>query len=549
MKRIYFLITFFFLLAPVITNADINVNIEPTISTTLNDVRVIVSGVNSDPCFNIYSSHKIDSNNIELSVNIVDIDDVACIQVITPWVAIEDLGQLPQGKYNVTATIESPSGFPCDPICIENTSFDVLQHNPPNDCFREGTIEILDINPPKETILEIGDTYTFTAEVKYNFGTAVPGTIEVTAEDTETPKLLDNKITENKEVFFQLGEETVSATISLDNSAVNQLSFSVSLLPKGFLCTEVKEEALYSTKLPSGCAHDGDINMDGEVDKYDVQLAFESLFNPLALTRCEREHADVDCDNDVTMNDVNCLYDTLFGSDCICQKSAIINEFDKFVSSHASVTDGNVAEENITSGKVETLGSGSSDIELTNDQDENKQQIVGIRFPNIEVPQGATILRANIQFVSDENQSGPVSIIFHGEASDNALLFQENLRNVTNRQTTVTSVNCNPENWNIGDAHTAQQTSNLSSIIQEVVNRPGWSQGNALSFIISSNDFPNHRTAENNITNGPVLTIVFTTDVSSFFSDNVEFDYFSKDKEAFTTSEAKTFETSYHVYK
>lgn len=537
MKRIFFFITFFFLLAPVITNADININIEPPMPTTLDDVRVIVSGVNSDPCFNISSSHKIVGNNVEVSVNIVELDADSCLQVLTPWAAIEDLGQLPQGEYEVTATIESPCCFPCDPICIEKRSFNVAQHNP-NDCFHEGTIEILNIDPPKESILEIGETYTFSAQVKYSYGTAVPGAIIVAVEDAKTLKLLDNnQIANDKDVFFQTGEETLSVTttISLDNSSVSQLSFAVSLLPKEFRCTKVKDEVLYTTRLSSDCPHDGDINMDGQVDKYDVKLAFESLFNPMLLTRCEREHADVDCNNEVTMNDVKCLFDTLLGSECICQKSAIINEFDKFVSSRASVIDGNAAEEDVTTGKVETLGSGSSDIELTSDPDKNKQQVIGFRFPNIDVPQGATILSAYIQFVSDENQKRPVSITFHGEAIDNASLFQKNLWNVTNRQTTVTSINWNPENWNIGDAHAAQQTPNLSSIIQEIVNRAGWVQGNALAFIISSNDFTNHRTAENSSANGPVLTIVFETDVCTLFSDSTEVNDFSKDQEVVTT--------------
>ena len=101
---------------------------------------------------------------------------------------------------------------------------------------------------------------------------------------------------------------------------------------------------------------------------------------------------------------------------------------DIFVSDRAVAKLGNVAEEDITtsnSGLVETLNSASSDLELTSDSAENRLQVVGIRFPNINVPEGAIIVDSFIQFESDEDQSGPVSITIKGEASDNASLFRE----------------------------------------------------------------------------------------------------------------------------
>ncbi len=191
------------------------------------------------------------------------------------------------------------------------------------------------------------------------------------------------------------------------------------------------------------------------------------------------------------------------------------------VSKRAVAREGNVAEEDITSntsGPVETLGSAGSDIELTNDTQEGKQQMVGIRFPNILVPQGAIIKSAHIQFESDENRNGPVTITFHGEASNNAILFKEVDGDVSNRSRTTTSVEWNPGDWNTGDEGDEQRTSNLAAIVEEIVLRPGWEQGNAIAFIVSSNDFPNHRTAENGESNGPVLTIEFESEISAFIS-------------------------------
>jgi hypothetical protein len=45
----------------------------------------------------------------------------------------------------------------------------------------------------------------------------------------------------------------------------------------------------------------------------------------------------------------------------------------------------------------------------------------------------------------------------------------------------------------VGQAGLAQRTPNLSAVVQEIVNRPGWASGKAMAFIITGNG---HRTAE-----------------------------------------------------
>ena len=182
-----------------------------------------------------------------------------------------------------------------------------------------------------------------------------------------------------------------------------------------------------------------------------------------------------------------------------------------FVSNHAVASEGNIAEEDISAGipgVVETLNTSESDLELTSDSDEGKHQLIGIRFPNIDIPKGSTILSAFIQFVSDENQSGTVTVTFKGEASDNASLFNEIDGDVSNRPTTNAFEEWSPSDWDIGGTH---KTSNLKSIVQEIVDSPGWISGNAIVFIASSNNYPNHRTAENNGVNAPVLIITAYT--------------------------------------
>ena len=61
----------------------------------------------------------------------------------------------------------------------------------------------------------------------------------------------------------------------------------------------------------------------------------------------------------------------------------------------------------------------------------------------------------------------------------------------------------------VGEAGANQRTSNLSAVLQEIINRPGWASGNALALIITGSG---KRTAEAfEGARAPVLHIEFTT--------------------------------------
>ncbi|MBN1669962.1 MAG: VCBS repeat-containing protein [Kiritimatiellae bacterium] len=148
------------------------------------------------------------------------------------------------------------------------------------------------------------------------------------------------------------------------------------------------------------------------------------------------------------------------------------------VSVSASTDD---AEEEVTSGGVET---DSSDLELVEESD---VQLVGMRFNGITVPPGATISSAYIQFRSDEVHSGATTLSIQGEAADNPGTFSSNVVNdVSSRARTTASVSWSPPAWSsAGQAGSAQRTPDLASVIQEIVDRPGWASGNSLIIIVT----------------------------------------------------------------
>jgi len=133
----------------------------------------------------------------------------------------------------------------------------------------------------------------------------------------------------------------------------------------------------------------------------------------------------------------------------------------------------------------------SSDLELVFD---GSNQTVGMRFNAVTIPPGATITSANIQFQVDEADSGPTSLTIRGQAADNAPTFTTANGNISSRSTTASSASWSVAQWTtVGQAGSDQQTPDIASIIQEIVNRPGWSSGNSLVIIVTGSGA---RTAE-----------------------------------------------------
>jgi hypothetical protein len=153
---------------------------------------------------------------------------------------------------------------------------------------------------------------------------------------------------------------------------------------------------------------------------------------------------------------------------------------------------------------------GSSDLELV-DEGGTDNQTVGLRFNNLNIPNGAMISNAYIQFTADETQSQTTNLVIHGEDIDNSPPFTGSSFNVSNRTTTSASATWNPSPWlNIGAAGTNEQTSDLSAVLQEVVDRSGWVENNSISFIITGSGQRTADSYDGSPTMAPTLHITYT---------------------------------------
>lgn len=143
------------------------------------------------------------------------------------------------------------------------------------------------------------------------------------------------------------------------------------------------------------------------------------------------------------------------------------------------------AEENKSNGSVNLT---SSDLELCVEDNfwpiPDVNQLVGIWFAPVNVPKGAIIDSAWIQFTVNETNSNPCSVEIYAENGNNAQPFYTLPNNISARSRTTEVVYWDIPNWSSTNENgSAQATPNLKLLVQKVVNRSGWNSGNALAFI------------------------------------------------------------------
>ncbi len=161
-------------------------------------------------------------------------------------------------------------------------------------------------------------------------------------------------------------------------------------------------------------------------------------------------------------------------------------------------------------GPAGTVYVDSSDLELFEDAD--TLQIVGLRFENVTVPQGATVTNAYLQFTVDETTDQDTSVTVQGEASDSPAPFAETPNSISSRPRTSAAVTWTPAPWTTADeAGPDQQTPDLAEIVQEIVDRPGWQSGNALAFVLSGTGHRVARSFDGRESEAPLLHIDYET--------------------------------------
>ena len=131
----------------------------------------------------------------------------------------------------------------------------------------------------------------------------------------------------------------------------------------------------------------------------------------------------------------------------------------------------------------------------------NSEQIVGLRFNNVQIPRGAAISSAHIGFEIDEvnnevNELGvtgsadPVVIAIYAEYSGSASPPTETAFDLSSRPPTRSSVTWSPpistdpefaDSW--GTVGGVVSTPSVVKILEEVTSHPAWRPGNSLMIL------------------------------------------------------------------
>ncbi len=167
---------------------------------------------------------------------------------------------------------------------------------------------------------------------------------------------------------------------------------------------------------------------------------------------------------------------------------------------------------------------GSSDLELCTES-EGIHQVVGVGFRNVQIPVGATITNAYVQFSADTDNEEVITLDIWGAAEANTSLpITETPGDITRRpKTTAQITGWSPDPW-VGIEHArsaAEQTPDISAIIQEIIGLPGWAPGNSIMICLTDDETVKaHREAESydgayddgagNVADAPTLVVTFT---------------------------------------
>ena len=142
--------------------------------------------------------------------------------------------------------------------------------------------------------------------------------------------------------------------------------------------------------------------------------------------------------------------------------------------------------------------------------DAGPPQIVGIRFPSLNIPIGSVITNAWVQFLADESQSETTVLAIQGEDANVAAQFTATTNNISSRPRTAASVPWTPPAWTAGASALEQRTPNLAAVLQEIVSRPGWAPGSSIVVIISGTGKRTAESFEGNAGGAPLLHVEYT---------------------------------------
>lgn len=128
----------------------------------------------------------------------------------------------------------------------------------------------------------------------------------------------------------------------------------------------------------------------------------------------------------------------------------------------------------------------SSDLELGRDASHGPQML-GLRFSGLEIPPGAQIAEAVIEFTADSDQAEPLTLNIRAQndVETGAFLQDEDGQgsfDLSSRSATPQAETWRPEPWAQGQVY---QSPDIAGLLQGLVDRQGWQSGGSIVLLLS----------------------------------------------------------------
>ncbi|WP_051185055.1 S8 family serine peptidase [Desulfatiglans anilini] len=135
--------------------------------------------------------------------------------------------------------------------------------------------------------------------------------------------------------------------------------------------------------------------------------------------------------------------------------------------------------------------------------------INAFHFDRLPIPLGASIVSAKLKMYCWGYGDRSVDLLYQGEAADDASAFSAVSRDLSGRPKTLASIADRPGVW-VNGAY--NESPDLQSVVQEIVQRPGWREGSGMNLFISdrgSNAYRRVAAFEQDPAQGALLTVTY----------------------------------------
>lgn len=200
------------------------------------------------------------------------------------------------------------------------------------------------------------------------------------------------------------------------------------------------------------------------------------------------------------------------GDACIDSMNTTSTGAFEFLVDYASSSSSSTTfDKKISNNSYDVEEKGNGDMSISDDDLDLNEYTVGLLYDNVTVPQGATITAAYVRFRCEDNSSGSNgSVKIYAEDEDNASTYSYSDNDLTDRTKTTANVTWSMSKWY---SNSYYNSADISSVIQEVVNRSGWSSGNKLNLIIEPNSGSDRdaQSRDESTSSAPQIFITYTT--------------------------------------